>query len=80
MSSKAEGPLAGYPRPTRWDEVRKGKWPPFIDIMVSDELQETINLINAWRGQLLDWSVWATVLPTFDEHDRLTFKCSRATH
>ena len=56
------------------NEVRKGKWPPFIDMMVSDELQETINLINAWRGQLLDWSVWATVLPTFDEHDRLTIQ------
>jgi len=56
------------------DEVRKGKWPPSIDMMVSDELQETINLINAWRGQLLDWSVWATVLPTFDEHDSLTIQ------
>jgi hypothetical protein len=52
------------------EEVRKGKWLPFIDMMVSDELRETINLMNAWRGQLFAWSIWATILPTFEEYDR----------
>lgn len=56
------------------NEVEKGNWPHFIDMMVSDELRETINLMNAWWSALLGWSIWVKILPTFDHNDRSTLQ------
>src|SRR5258706_685766 len=56
------------------DEVREGNWPFLIERMVSGELLETINLMNAWQCYLFDWSIWAKILPTFDDNDRWTLQ------
>jgi hypothetical protein len=64
--------------PHRYDMVefvRQGKWHPLMNMMVSDELQETINLVHGWGLQLVSWTVWIEVLATFEDfNDRWTLR------
>jgi hypothetical protein len=44
------------------------------DHQVSSELQEVINLMNAWARQLAVWAIWIEVLDTYPQDDRLTIE------
>lgn len=58
------------------EEVRQAPWPhlPLIDQMVSWDLSETINQLNAWAEWLLHLSIWTEVLDNFDEQDAWTLQ------
>lgn len=53
------------------EKAQETHWPrmQFASLMVSGELSETINQLNAWREWLMDLSVWAKVLDEMDERD-----------
>jgi hypothetical protein len=40
--------------------------------MVSSDLQETINFLNAWRLRLFHWSVWLKVILGREEHEAVS--------
>ena len=50
--------------------TREGAWPLLGDFLVSDELRENINQINAWRVRLNEWVAWINVLEKYDEQER----------
>jgi|SRR6185437_7941824 len=56
------------------EKAQETHWPrmQFANLMVSGELSETINQLNAWREWLMDLSVWAKVLDEMDERDAWT--------
>lgn len=58
------------------EEVRQAPWPhlPLINQMVSWDLSETINQLNAWAEWLLHLSIWTEVLDNFDEQDAWTLQ------
>jgi hypothetical protein len=61
-----------FPLPyTICERIQDASWPriPFASLMVSEDLSETINQLNAWREWLMDLSIWAKVLDELDEHD-----------
>lgn len=61
-----------YPLPyALCEKARETRWPrmQFANLMVSDDLSETINQLNVWCEWLMDLSVWATVLDQMDERD-----------
>lgn len=51
------------------EEVGRGSWLTFTEMMVSGELQEAINLMNAWRSNLFHLDIWSKVLLAYEEHD-----------
>lgn len=64
-------PFDGTPLPyeicPRIEEVR---WQlSLVDQLVRDELRELTNALNEWRGALLRWHVWMSVLDDFSEED-----------
>src|SRR5437899_1224049 len=57
--------------PLSYDVARAAatvKWhAPFSELMVSGDLQETMNLLNSWRRRLRDWHIWLKVLKDYDD-------------
>jgi hypothetical protein len=52
------------------DLVGKAEWSvPFVGFMVSGELTESINQLNAWLRNLEDVKVWAAILAEYDEKE-----------
>lgn len=53
------------------EEARVLQWPQmqFANLIVSGELSETINQLNAWCEWLMHLAVWIEVLDEFDEQD-----------
>lgn len=52
------------------DAVEKVHWHiSLVDHMVSGELRETINLLNAWKRQLSFLDIWSNVLSDYPEDD-----------
>jgi len=51
--------------------IKEKKWKsvPFIEIKISEELRETINLLNFWHYNLINWEIWLNVLEKYNEHD-----------
>lgn len=45
-------------------------WPPFMDLMVVDDLRELTNGLNAWKGALRRWCVWNQVLSSVEADAR----------
>lgn len=66
-------PMDGYPLSYNLcDSIEDGEWKngiPFINLMVSGELRETINLLNSWCRHLTSWAVWIKVLEKYNEQD-----------
>ncbi len=53
------------------EKAGEAHWPrmQLANMMVSGDLSETINQLNAWCEWLMDLSVWATALDEMDERD-----------
>jgi hypothetical protein len=52
------------------DAIEKVDWHiSFVDHMVSGELRETINLLNAWKRQLSFLDIWSDVLNEYSENE-----------
>ena len=51
--------------------IKEKKWKcvPFIEIKISEELRETINLLNSWRHNLINLEIWLNVLKRYNEKD-----------
>lgn len=73
--------VEGVPEP-RWmpvsyemcEMVSKGHWHSLsglASMMVLDDLRETINFLNSWRGRLFKWSIWLKVTAGYNEDDML---------
>ena len=60
------------------EEARVLQWPQmqFANLIVSGELSETINQLNAWCEWLMHLAVWTEVLDEFDEQDAWTIQHS----
>lgn len=60
------------------EEARVLQWPQmqFANLIVSGELSETINQLNAWCEWLMHLAVWTEVLDEFDEQDAWTVQHS----
>lgn len=43
---------------------------PFVQLGISDDLRELINLINSWCNQLTNWLIWLEVLENFNEDEQ----------
>lgn len=56
------------------DLVSNNHWPSLsglASMMILDDLRETINFLNSWRGRLFKWSVWLKVISGRSEDDML---------
>lgn len=60
------------------EEAKEARWPSmqFANLMVSGDLSETINQINAWRQWLMHLSIWTEVIDQLDENDAWTIQHS----
>lgn len=51
------------------EKIKEGKWFAMTEWMVSGELCEAINQLNAWTTRLLDMEVWLDVVSQYEEDD-----------
>lgn len=60
------------------EEAKETCWPSmqFAGLMVSGDLSETINQINAWREWLMHLSIWTEVIDQLDGDDAWTIQHS----
>lgn len=56
------------------DKVRMAEWPHFMGLAIFADVQEMINLLNAWGRHLTDWAAWLIVLPKYGENDAMTIQ------
>lgn len=51
------------------DEVNRYQWRMMADLLVNDELREVTNILNGWKGALLQWHAWNRALDAYGEQD-----------
>lgn len=76
LDERARSPaLRDFPLPYDiCDKVRMAEWPHFMGLAISADVQEMINLLNAWGRHLTDWAAWLIVLPKYGENDAMTIQ------
>lgn len=52
------------------DQIQTVRWNlPLLDLSISNDLRETINLLHGWYNHLIDWLLWSEVLEEFEGDD-----------
>lgn len=49
--------------------IKNRKWNHITGWMIYGDLNESINILNAWKGYLFDWAAWLNVLTEFEDMD-----------